>query len=161
MAQERALVLESYEHPDSHKPYVKVKTQRQSACNACEMKSGCGQGLLSKISDGKGLELELENRFGVGPGDIVMLSIPDEGLLSAAVMMFLLPLLALILGAGIGLSLGLTEPFVALIGFVSFALGFVAVNRLSARHAEDPRFQPVMSGIALSGEHTGVCKSAS
>lgn len=149
MAQERALVLETLQNHDAAKPWVRVKTQRQSSCSACQMKNSCGQGLLSQISEGKGLELELENNLNAKPGDVVILSVPDAGVLSASLLMFMVPLLALIFGGGVAQLAGFSELQTVTLALLSLAAGFLFVNRFSAKQAGDPKYMPVITSIAL------------
>lgn len=159
MAQERALVLEAFDNPKLAKPWVRVKTQRQSSCSACQMKSSCGQGLLSQISEGKGLELELENNLNAKPGDVVMLSVPDAGVLSASLLMFMLPLLALMMGGGLAQLADFNELQTVIIALLSLAAGFLFVNRFSAKQVEDPKYMPVITSIALNEGSAGHCQS--
>lgn len=158
MAQEKALVLETYVHAHSGLSLARVKTQRQSACQSCELKSGCGQGLLNQLSNSKGLVIDLENRIHAVKGDIVLLSLPDEGLVSAALLMFILPLVGLMSGGSLGASLGASEPIIALCGLVGFVLGLVFVRFISVRREHDPRFKPIMSGLVLHAEQAASCK---
>lgn len=158
MAQEKALVLETYVHANSGLSLAKVKTQRQSACQSCELKSGCGQGLLNQLSNSKGLVIDLENRIHAIKGDIVLLSLPDEGLVSAALLMFIAPLIGLIVGGGLGAFLSFSEPIVAFCGLVGFGLGLGFVRLVSARREDDPRFKPVMSALVLDAEQAASCK---
>lgn len=161
MIEERALVLERIGERAGEGQKVKVKTQRESACSSCELKSGCGQGALAKIAGGKGVELELENRFGAKPGDIVLVAIPEHGLLKASVLMFLFPLLGMLAGAIVAAQvLMLEESYVALVGVLSLFVGFALVSKYSERYQRDPAFMPQMSGLALSASVESSCPTA-
>jgi len=153
VVEERALVLSVMGKT------ARVKTQRQSACNACELQSSCGQSLISKLASGHGIEMDVENRLVAKAGDVVLLAIPEEGLMKASVIMFLIPLLAMVVFAVFTKSVfSLTDPWVALAGLIGLLVGFLWARLFSRRFQGDESFQPVMSAIALSAQSQGVCQ---
>lgn len=76
---------------------ARVRLPRNDSCRAC--------GLCLFGSDGSGMILEAENEVGAAAGDRVELEIPRRDPLFAALLLFGLPLLALLAGAGIGYAL--------------------------------------------------------
>lgn len=155
MVEERAVVLAVF---GEHDEFARVKTQRQSTCSACEMKSGCGQHLVSKIVGGKGLEIELENRLSARPGDVVMLSIPEQGVLKASALMFLLPLLIMLASALLVSNLfNASDAIVAIAGLAGLGLGMLWVRHLAKQLEQDPTFKPRMSAIALVSTVEAAC----
>jgi len=152
--EERALVLSVQGN------LARVKTQRQSACNACELQSSCGQSLISKMASGHGIEMSVENRLSAQSGDVVLLAIPEEGLMKASVIMFLIPLLAMVVFALVAKSFFvLSDPWVALVGLVGLLVGFLWARIFSRRFQSDESFQPLMSAIALPAKSHGVCQN--
>lgn len=80
-----------------------VVTQRRSTCQSCGANKTCGTGIMSKaFSSGKTLKIKASNLANAVVGDEVILGIDDRVLLRSAVMMYLLPLFALMAGAFIG-----------------------------------------------------------
>ncbi|HIA07803.1 MAG TPA: Fis family transcriptional regulator [Chromatiaceae bacterium] len=92
MIEEQALVIAV------EKGAVVVQTQRASTCGSCATKQGCGTSALAK-GMGKGYtELRVVSDLDVNVGDTVILAIDESSLLKGAVFVYLLPLIAMILG---------------------------------------------------------------
>lgn len=135
-----------------------VRTQRQSTCNACQLKSTCGQSLIANIMSGQGIQMDVPNSVNAKKGDVVLLSIPEQGLLRASMIMFLLPLIVmLVLSAGAKLALDWPEPVVALIGLAGLAAGFMLARMLATGLENDPLYQPRMSGFVLRSDGNMDC----
>lgn len=154
MIHERALVLD---RPSKNESKVWVRTQRQSACDSCKLKSGCGQSALSKLSGDKSMELEVKNSLGARAGDVVILAIPEEGILTASLVMYFVPLVLMVLLAIVASSIGLGELAIIFSGGVGLAVGFWAARTYSHKHQDDPRFNPVMSSLALASTADAAC----
>ncbi|TNC83086.1 MAG: transcriptional regulator [Oleiphilus sp.] len=156
MAEERALVVDVCS--DASKSLATVKTQRQSTCNACQLKSTCGQSLISKIMSGQGIELDVPNTLNAKRGDVVILSIPERGLLKASMMMFLMPLVLMMFVAALcKLFFDWPEPAIALVGLLGLGAGFLLAKMMAASMQDDPAFQPKMTGFALSASEAMSC----
>ncbi|MFT5718821.1 MAG: sigma-E factor negative regulatory protein RseC [Oleiphilaceae bacterium] len=140
MIEEQAVVLSNAKHG-----YVNVKIHRQSACQSCQLKSGCGQSALTKLSSNKCIEFSVLNTIKAKPGDVVFLAISEQGLLSASLLMFMMPLLVM-LGVSVFTSsiLAWSDGFVALSGLISLLLGFVYARYYAQNHLDDDRFKPEM-----------------
>ena len=140
MIEEQALVLSEAKHG-----YVNVKIHRQSACESCQLKSGCGQSALTKISSNKCIELSVLNTINAKPGDLVSLSISEQGLLSASLLMFMMPLLAM-LGVSVFTRsmLAWSDGAVAISGLFSLLFGFAYARYYAQKHSDDERFRPEM-----------------
>ena len=147
MIEEQALVLSDAKHG-----FVNVKIHRQSACEGCQLKSGCGQSALAKMSDSKCIEFSVFNSIHAKPGDIVSLSISEQGLLSASLIMFMLPLL-IMLATSVFLksALNLPDEMVAIGGLFSLLLGFLAARFYAQHNKDDERFKPEMVRIDSHG----------
>jgi len=155
MIEERALVLGLSEKDSSR---VHVRTQRQSACDSCQLKNGCGQRAMEKLGGNRSLDFEVARTLPVKPGDVVMVAIPEQGLLTAAAMMYLFPLLTMIgLAALVKSGLGWSDPAAALSGLLGLAVGFLGARRYSIRHDQDERFAPRMTGVALHAQAQMAC----
>jgi len=80
-----------------------VTTQRRSACGSCAANKGCGTGIIARsFSTGRTLRIKVVNQVEAVVGDDVILGIDDRVLVRSAVLMYLLPLLALMGGAFLG-----------------------------------------------------------
>lgn len=78
---------------------VWVKCQTQSACTSCSTKSSCGTSVLAKAFPVRTQEWSIETADSFEVGQSVTLTIADQALLTAALWVYLLPLLGLLLGA--------------------------------------------------------------
>jgi sigma-E factor negative regulatory protein RseC len=81
---------------------VWVETQRQGSCDSCAANKGCGQGLMSRIVPGREHYIralvDREQRQHLAVGDQVEIVVPDELVLKASLIVYLLPLSMLLLG---------------------------------------------------------------
>lgn len=97
MIEELAVVVDIDEHQ------VWVSSCAQSACVGCQQKSSCTTQALD--SSFKKRPVLIMSDLNLKIGDTVLLAIDEKHVLSAAFSMYLLPLLALLAGAGIAQTL--------------------------------------------------------
>ncbi|WP_298220186.1 SoxR reducing system RseC family protein [Halothiobacillus sp.] len=81
---------------------VWVETQRQSGCQSCSSRGGCGVGIMQKALNRRQHKVRVQTDQPVQVGDHVRLLLPATALVQASVLMYFLPLLGLILGAVAG-----------------------------------------------------------
>lgn len=92
---------------------VWIQAEPQSSCHSCEVKSGCGSGLLAQYFPARfnqaqclplppGAEVPL-------PGDAVIVGVDEAHLQKASLLLYALPLVALLAGAVAGQMLGGSE----------------------------------------------------
>lgn len=142
-------------------PYAEVQAQRQAACGGCAARGGCGTALLEQVFSRRPVRVRALNEAGAGIGERVVIGIPEQGLLSAAAAVYLVPILSLVAGAiavqgvvdhllgGRGGDLG------AVVGAVGgFVLALRWLSRYSGRFAARSRAYPVV--IRRVGEGAGV-----
>jgi len=157
MIEERALVVAV---DGGLPPLARVKTQRVSACQSCQLKSGCGQSSFAKLGGEKSIELILPNTLEVVTGDVVMIGIPENGLLMASVVMFLLPLICMVsLATSAQLIFQLADVYIALVGGVGLLLGFLLARRYSKSRESNPDFSPIMLRFMLKANTEAACVS--
>jgi len=84
-----------------------VRAEPSSACGQCKAQNACGQGLLSKYFSQNPGQLTIENRLETGEalsllvGDKVIIGIQEGSVLSGAFFAYLLPLVFVVIFAGI------------------------------------------------------------
>ena len=77
-----------------------IKSNREVGCNSCSSKNACGTGVLSGLFSSFSLfKKPLQN--GVKAGDMITLEISSKELFLRASQLYLMPLLALFVGASI------------------------------------------------------------
>lgn len=124
---------------------VWIETIRTSSCSGCSARSGCGQGLLSKIKDGSRSHIRLQTELDLQVGDEVILGLPEQAFIRSSLLAYGLPLLALIIAVTLADTLfGLPEPWVIAAALAGLASGFFLLRWLSRRGDRRGDFQPVI-----------------
>ncbi|MBN4079066.1 SoxR reducing system RseC family protein [Beggiatoa alba] len=131
---------------------VWVETQRRSACGTCAVNKGCGTATLAKVLGNKRSQVRALNPKAtvVTVGDEVIIGIDERALVRGSLAVYIVPLLALFMFAGLGQVLGtqllFENPELASIvfGLLGLALGFVWVWRFTRHIGNDQRYQPVL-----------------
>ncbi len=113
-----------------------VEAQRQSTCGSCQVRQGCGTGLLAKHVGKRFNRIAVPNNKTVMIGQQVTVAIPEDALLQGAFLMYLLPLLAMFAGASLARWLAWPEPLQIAAGLAALLAGFFWVSsRLKRKHA--------------------------
>jgi sigma-E factor negative regulatory protein RseC len=133
---------------------AEVEGQRRSTCGSCAVNGACGTSLIDRYLGRKRSLLRAYNPIGAGPGDPVVLGVPEGALLEASFVAYLVPVLAMIGGAIAGdYTAGRLAPAYAQAMSVLGGLGALAaaiwwLGRFSrAKSADDP-YRPRILGRA-------------
>lgn len=124
-----------------------VETIQQSTCGNCAAQKGCGQSVLAKLTGHTSyLWVLLEGRDSKDYqlGDQIQLGVPEEVVVKGSLFVYLLPLLAMILGSGLAHSAFASEGASILGGLLGLVLGGVLVRWRAHQTRFDPRLQPVL-----------------
>ncbi|MDX1457247.1 MAG: SoxR reducing system RseC family protein [Marinobacter sp.] len=113
---------------------VWVQTIRQSACQSCSARQGCGQRVLASASGGKANQVLVDNTLGARVGDEVTVAIDESALLGASILVYALPLALFVLGALLGHQLAPGSDGAAiLVSLIGLAAGFGLARGLQHR----------------------------
>lgn len=113
---------------------VWVQTIRQSACQSCQARQGCGQKLLAEVSGGRANQVAVDNHLGARVGDRVTLGIPEAALLQASLLVYGLPLVLFVAGTLCGDWLLPNVDGAAVVsGLAGLGVGFVLARRRGRR----------------------------
>ena len=123
---------------------VRVRVNRQSACGSCQAKVACGQGLMQAMQSEYCHEVRAITDLHLQEGDFVVIGVSEDLLLRSALMVYLLPLLALIAGAVLGQQIGLTEGWSILLASVAFAASGFYLYRFNERNTNNTDLIPVV-----------------
>ena len=82
-----------------------LEAQIRSTCHACAVKQGCGTSVLSKWLGRKFTRFQAPNTVNAQVGDEVVVGLAESAMLKGSLMVYLLPLLAMIGAAVVADSL--------------------------------------------------------
>lgn len=134
-----------------------VACLRQVGCARCAEGKGCGGGIIGKMMGDRLHRVRVATGdVPVTPGDQVVIGLREDAVMRAAVVVYLLPLVAA-LGAGILAWSAVGGDLAAALGALAgLAGGLFWARRYSERHARDARFEPVI----LERVAHSVCETA-
>lgn len=73
-----------------------LEAQTKASCSACAVKQGCGTSVVSKWIGRKFTRFQAPNTVNARVGDEVVVGLAEEAMLKGSVLVYLLPLLAMI-----------------------------------------------------------------
>jgi len=116
-----------------------VETRRSGSCESCKARGGC-----SGLGGGREARVWVTDPLGVAEGERVVVAVPGELVVQASLLLYLVPVLALLAGAVLGNRLapgfGLNPDLgAAVLGVVAMALAFGAARLLGRRAGPGPR----------------------
>lgn len=127
-----------------------VETLRQSACSQCAAQKGCGQRVLANsitknMSHIKVYFNEDQSRNWV-LGDQVEIGISEDSLVTATLVVYMVPLILMVLGAYLGSMLGASDAFSVSGAILGLLLGALWSRWHSFRHKSNCRYHAMVLG---------------
>ncbi len=125
-----------------------VETIRQSTCNSCSAQKGCGHGMLNKVASGRRNHMRVllrdqpASNFAID--DDVDISIPEQVLVTGAMLVYLLPLATLLLGTILASRFWQGDVPAFLGAVVGFIMGLGAVKYHAVINRDNQDLQPVV-----------------
>ncbi len=86
--------------------WVTVEIELKSACNHCSSSENCGTSTVAKAFSIKRQRFSLKSDKPCEKGDLLKLALPESVIVKAAMLVYIVPLVGLFIGAGVGLWLG-------------------------------------------------------
>lgn len=129
---------------------VLVQVERQSACGSCQARAACGQGLAQMTRSSSCHQVRALTDLSLQVGDTVVLGVSEELMLRSAFMVYLLPLLALLGGAGVASWLELSEPMVILLALTGFVGALVFLRNFNQRNLDNASLVPIVLRAELN-----------
>ncbi len=126
---------------------VWIETQIKTTCGSCHVSKNCGTSVVAKAFTAKPELLEISSPHQLTEGQTVKLGIPEEQLMGASGLVYLLPILVLIITASsIKLMLpSLHEGWQILFSFIATAISFWQISKFAKKH-DKGQFSPVILG---------------
>jgi sigma-E factor negative regulatory protein RseC len=107
---------------------VWLEAERESTCSGCQVRQGCGTGMLAKHVGKRFSSIAVLKTSDVKIGQQVQLAIPEETLLQGAFLMYILPLVLMFVMAAAARALNLSEAIEILGGLSGLFIGFYWVK---------------------------------
>ncbi len=125
-----------------------VEMELGASCGACAGASGCGQGVVQKALAGRVERLRLPSSRVVRLGDRVVIGMEAEAVWNASLLVYGLPLVALVAAAGLAKWCGGGDFVVLMAAAGGLGAAGWLVKTLSSRLACNPRYHPQLLGLA-------------
>ena len=120
---------------------VWVETIRQSACQSCSAKSGCGHSALSKLGR-QSVHLRAGTTQSYTVGDEVVIGVPEQVVVTSSLLAYIMPLvLALVFAIPVD-AFTHSDGLTALAGMAGLFLGFAGLRLHFKHNQHDERYQP-------------------
>ena len=107
---------------------VWLKTQSVSSCNACQSNNDCGTGVVAKALTPRDNLFFVRSPLQLLAGQKVKIAVSEQHLVSAAALLYLLPLFCLIAVAALLSQLQLAETAIVVGSFTALGAGFAVAR---------------------------------
>ncbi|HEX5793843.1 MAG TPA: SoxR reducing system RseC family protein [Rheinheimera sp.] len=118
---------------------VWLTTTPVASCNACKVSDDCGTGIIAQTLTPKTLHFFVPSELKLLAGEQVKIGVPERNLIQAALVVYLLPLVLMLLLTLLANALGLAEGWLILMAMVGAAAGFVLARyygRYQQQHSQ-------------------------
>lgn len=126
MIEENAVVIEQIG------TQVRLEIIRRTACGICGQTRGCGNATWGKLLGHAQTTLKVENPIDAKVGDYVVVGIEEKVFLNATFLLYVVPLMALFIGAGLAQVFFGQDGYVILGAVLGLGLGFFVVKVLTS-----------------------------
>ncbi|MBU2979083.1 SoxR reducing system RseC family protein [Alteromonas sp. C1M14] len=127
---------------------IVVEAAIKTTCSSCQAQSDCGSGVISRALSPKSQRLVLHSPIPCRVGDKVTIGVPEAGIITASMWLYVAPLMVFLLAA-IGLDkglplLGLHNELWPIGGSIIFTIiGFFGISH-HLKQQGTTKFQPVL-----------------
>lgn len=123
-----------------------VQTIRESACQSCSARHGCGQKALAGMTSGQSRQIRVANTLNARPGDQVTVAIEESALLRASLLVYALPLVVMVVATALaGIVVPGRDGLAMVAALAGLGAGLGLARWYSRRDAA--RWQPVMGQL--------------
>jgi len=117
---------------------AQAEIERKSACRACGLCSLRGRNTMMA---------EVENSIGAKVGERVRIEIPSSAILKGALLFYILPLVALILGIVLGIKITKHQTGGLILGFSFFILSYILIWLYNKKTKAQNIYRPKITRI--------------
>lgn len=140
-----------------HNGLVMVTAGAKQGCPTCAQGRGCAGGVLGRLANRKTRRVHVGNPQGIAvqPGDWVRIGLDESALVKGAMLVYLLPLVAMLLAAALLHAAGAGEGVITVGALLALVGGFWFAARLQRSPQAQQRHQPVLLGPSQAGPAQG------
>lgn len=107
---------------------AQVEPVTASSCNSCQTRSSCGVSGLGKYFSNNRKAIAVQCATDIRAGDELQLTMSEGDLVKAGLLVYLLPSVLSLVGAGVASSSGLSDGWAVLGMLAGFAVGFLLIR---------------------------------
>lgn len=133
MMQERGTVIEYKNHQ------AQIEVAIKTTCSGCQANQECGTGVVARSLNPKSQRFWVPVSGPLKQGQQVVLGIPEARILTASLLIYLVPLLVATCTALI-MQVWMAEPVVIALSILSAALSYLPIRQFFKRH--EAQYQP-------------------
>ena len=123
---------------------VTVSASVKTGCSQCHSNDDCGTSAIAKAFTPRNQAFQIETSWPLKVGDSVLIGMPEQRLLMASFLIYVVPILTLLCSSLIlSQILALHELAVLLCACVATYLSFKGVKRIMSKHLSN-RLQPIL-----------------
>lgn len=120
-----------------------VEAKPHGSCGNCDPVSGCRSVSISRLfCRNRPQRFRVGNALAAREGELVIVAVHERALLNSALLMYLLPVLALFAGAVAGALV--SEPVSIAAGAAAFLLSLLMIRRHTRNYSQHPDYQPAI-----------------
>ncbi len=130
-----------------------VETLQRSACGSCQAQKGCGQRLLASVGANASylwVLLDGSDAANYRLGDEVQIGVPEDVIAKGALLVYLVPLIAMMVAVILAHSQAMRDGATAVCALGGLLLGAAIVRVRSWQIRFDTRLQPVLVDAQVS-----------
>jgi len=124
-----------------------VETLRQSTCQSCKARAGCGQRMLSELGQETALVFAVYTSAKpplLSVGQEVSIGIPREVVALGSLSLYLIPVISLLLGAALFDYVTQSDVWSAIGALIGLSASGLLLFKLAKKHRCDPKITPVI-----------------
>lgn len=110
---------------------VRLAIERRTACGICGQTRGCGNATWGKLLGHAETTLKVDNVIDANVGERVVVGIEEKVFLNASFLLYVVPLIALFVGAGLAQYFLHQDIYVIFGALFGLALGFFVVKAIT------------------------------
>lgn len=120
-----------------------VEVRPHAPCGQCDPVRGCRSLSLARAFQRGAPSFQVDNPLAASPGDWVVVAVRPHSVLHSALLLYVLPLAALLAGALAGAAF--SEALSVMLALAALAASLLGVRQLSGRARNLANFQPVIT----------------